>query len=424
MEKKNAVLLLACVMAACSRSTVAAPQQAISTRIETPISSTLPIPSYTPTSIPKTSRPGLPDCIKPEIQQGNPDVDGALLVRTADQMVSIWNPRSSLRKEVGKGEIAAGIFSNVVRLAFLDYDLRKIKILSPNGDVQYSHSIPDTWHAIIDWADRHHLWISNMPRRADGGWDPPSSTVYFDTENGNYKNFPPEYPDIDLLIAGDPWVGKYSYALAAYDPGMTRAVYPASTSNDEYIILWDLLHRKEIIRIQSPHNYADYHWNADGSFFITSAPSYARPIFWSEKEKNSTAIPNTTGWDVFRISRFGEVEKLTSLVDTNRSLMEWGFSVSPDNRKVGFWVTRGRFNSEWYLGVLEMDTGALSTYCIVEEGSYPIYWSADSRQLITTITLHDWETHKLLWVDTEEMRSVEWAIGNSGLFGWINNNYS
>jgi hypothetical protein len=366
--------------------------------------------------------PSLGSCRSVQARTGPPAIHGKLIAFSDDgNEIVLWDVETNQQTVLGEVVIPSIAVAADGEFAFIDSQENRLVVYSPMGDLLFAFPVPENWIEVLGWTSNHNLLIGNMPFHMGGGWNPPSSTILFRIENGEFREMLPDYPDIDLLIAGQPWVGTHSYSLASYDPTITRVVYPASTTNGKYIVLRDMESVSEIMRIQSPGNYADYVWSADGVFFITAAPPFAMAVYPPDSMPPRTATPSGGGSDLFTITRNGEVERLTYLSARTGSLMEWHPSVSPDGQKVAFWITRGTSIEEWQLGVLQMNTGEVDIYCILEEGSHQIFWSTESRHLLTTTVLHDWKTHKLLWIDTDEKKAIEWEIENLSLHGWLDN---
>jgi len=337
--------------------------------------------------------------------------------------IELWDLEADIKIALGQVVILSGVISNYQKVAYIDADKHEVKIVSPKGEMLSTIPATENWVEILDWPDREHLLIGNMPYRPNGGgWDPPSSTISLDIRSGKNIEFLPKYPNIYDYQMGPPDLGYYSYSVAAYDPSLTRVVYPAVTSDLEYMVLLDILEHQEITRFHIPFPFSDIRWNKDGTFFIISLPPLYKDFYGNIYKNVSDDLPYVGGNELFLVSRNGEIKRLTYL-STKYAINEYSFSWSSNNEYVAFWLTIGTDNPEWQLAILKIKTGELTSYCIDDndEGSLPIVWASDSNQLISTISKKDYVNQELILIDAQKNRSTILSLENRIVIGWLDN---
>jgi hypothetical protein len=159
----------------------------------------------------------------------------------------------------------------------------------------------------------------------------------------------------------------------------------------------------------------------DGSSFITSfEPLY---VHSSGKimENIVDDLPFLGGVDLMRISRDGEVERLTYFATSNAAMVE-GYSLSPDEQSIAFWLTMNAYPASVdsrQLATLRIPSKEVSATCLIS-GDYPhpIIWSPDGMYLVATIS--DWKINQsdVILIDIDNRAAVkitEQALG----IGWI-----
>ncbi len=410
------VLLFFVTLASCAPKITVTPTETVVRATSTPDPSATSIPRPSPTATEYFSNSL--ECIYPEKIQGAPALNGSLLTIDDSNDVELYNLKTNEKLTLGRVVIGTGVISKYQKIAYIDGDKNQVKIVSSGGEILFSVAAPENWIEILDWPDSEHLLIGNMPFRSDGGWYPPSSTIFLNITNGQSAEFLPDYPDIYKYISGPPRLGKYSYSLTAYDPSMTRVVYPVSTSENEYVILWDVQEKQEITRFQNHYPFGQIAWNANGTSFVISIPPYYKTYAGKTYSNVSDNLPYVGGNEIFLANRDGESKRLTFWTTQEITTIH-SFSWSPNNEYVAFWLEIGDEKPTWQLAVMEIKTSKITNYCIEDEGSLDIVWSSDSSKLISTISKDDFKNHESILVDLQSEKSTIWSFENNIIVGWF-----
>lgn len=141
-------------------------------------------------------------------------------------------------------------------------------------------------------------------------------------------------------------------------------------------------------------------------------------------------------YEIFQVSREGRITQLTHLSDYYPWVYVGDLSWSPNNRYIAFWYSHWSEDEEpffgtsgdRYLGVLDLNKGDVTSYCIngeldVELGSNKYsspLWSPDSKQIIfrSQIGEHYVLDSQTILLDIQENRAF--LIGNAlEPVGWL-----
>lgn len=400
-------LLLAAILVSCAKTATNAP------------SVLFPISSATPTFLQVPPASNYPndelECIQPERVQGLPSLDSTLVTFDKNSKnIELWNLKTDNKIVLGRVEILSGAMANFQKVVYIDADEHQMKIVSPTGEILSTISAPENWVEILGWINDKNLLIGNMPFLPNGGWYPPSSIVINNMDSGEIIEFSPKYPNIYGYASGPPHFGYYSYSLTAYDPSLTRVVYPASTSDYEYLVLWNILEHREIARFYISFPFSEIRWNKDGTFFIAGFPPHYEDTYGNTYKNVQDELPYVGGNELFLISKNGGIERLTNLT-TKFVIDEYSFSWSPNSDYVAFWLKIGVDTPEWQLAVLKLKTGEITSSCIDHEGTLPIIWSPDGDQIMST-------THsETLLIDIQENKFTVWSTDDRIVIGWFDN---
>jgi WD40 repeat protein len=378
------------------------------------------IDNIPPTHTPVENISNQLDCIYPERVQGSLTMQGSLVeLEGKSNNLEVWNLDMEQKIVLGRVQILSGVATNYQRIAYIDADKHQVKIVSSDGKVLFEHSAPNNWVEILDWPASEHLLISNMPFRQDESWYPPSSTISLDINSDKYIELLPEYPNIYTYTSGAPSFGDYSYSLTAYDPTLTYVVYPADTLNSSYVALWDILNHREIVRLQMSFPFGAIRWKKDGASFIISAPPRFKDWQGNEYRNVFDDLPYVGGNELFLVDRNGTIKRLTywtTKYEMDESALAW----SPNNENIAFWLKLGTDNPEWQLAILNVETGETRSFCTGgEEGSLPIIWSPDGKQVISTISQNDYINHEMLLIDIQKNQSRIWPLETRIVVGWL-----
>jgi hypothetical protein len=225
-----------------------------------------------------------------------------------------------------------------------------------------------------------------------------------DIQSKQRKILLPEYPGFLADPAAVDW-GYHSHTGMIINPQQTHILYPGRLPNELSLIVWDLGSNQEVHRI---YQYAPMvgvlggmpQWFSDGIRFVTSAPlryelvdptldNPTRPLRLASDEPVTEntyinlddEIPYSGGYELISVSTEGDIQRL-SFLTTNTFAIEKDWVISPDEKKIAFWLYY-KMDSEsldgYQLAVLDISTGEVAGYCI--EGYDPPIWSPDSTML-------------------------------------------
>jgi hypothetical protein len=383
-----------------------------------------PTPLSLPTSVKSVDIGIQYKCLEPASDKRFPSGEGTVV--TFDEGtndISLWDLEKGQKLILGKTQILTGVFSTDQKLAYINTDLHEVNVVSTDGKTLIAIPAPASWVEVFGWMDSESLLIGNMPLRQDGSWYPPSSIVVINTKNSNYKEVFPDYPGIYPYTSGPPNFGLYSYSITAYDPTMTRVVYPGVTPNYFFASLWDISNLHELARIYQPPSFNPPQWKQDGSSFLISAPLQYTDWQGNIYKNVDYQLPYLGGNELFNVSKNGKATRLTYL--TTRFIAEENSYVwSPNNEFVAFWLNTQTDNYDWQLATLNIETGEIISYCVGGgDGSYSIIWSPDGNKIISTVEKETIDgSTKIILVDlVKETANI--VTTHEVVVGWMANTH-
>lgn len=247
-----------------------------------------------------------------------------------------------------------------------------------NGETLATHLIGPFY--IRNWVKGSWVILSNYEGEIS------SFNPYTLETKGFRDDFPNRYQPIDI--------GRGLYGEVHYDPSLTKALYFVRESQSDqvryYIVIWDTLNEKEIARypiLPLMDRYSLVDWSLDGQ----------EAIFFDGS--------------LVSLHINGEVETL--LANGSPS-----FSLSPDGKKLAFWLTDQDWKN-WSLSVFDRETKTITDYCIksVYFPAYPPLWSPDSQNLVVYPSDDEDNTEAIL-IDREQGFAVQIAE-NAKPVGWL-----
>jgi hypothetical protein len=241
-----------------------------------------------------------------------------------------------------------------------DEDESTIQVLDPKGEVQATVHLEEDW-GYSGWWDNERFEIYKLIDRDNKIY----SLITLNPFTGNRQDFPAEYPDIYTL-------GAYFFPLA-YDPALTRLIYPYHTKGEMGFRLRDVDGGQTLAVVPSIISLSSGpRWSPDGQqALVIGLPDF----------------PNFGYFEFYTISRSGEVARLTDLGAYKAKISKNRFSSyswSPDGRYIAFWITIDEDPVE-RLAVLDVSTHSVVNYCVPglkPLGAYPPIWSSDSQQMV------------------------------------------
>ena len=214
------------------------------------------------------------------------------------------------------------------------------------------------------------------------------------------------YPNIYNQKPLPNWDG---WGITAFSPQLDQVVYlEGDVSGPYYYTLWDIQKKDAITQIQAAGDISTIpRWSAGGDKFAIAPSLFSK-------------MGDYPSYDLFSVSRGGSITQLTHLSDYYPWVYIGGLNWSPDSRYIAFWYSSWTdmpsfgTQGDYFLGVLDIQTGLTTNYCIhgelgAEVGSrkYPSpLWSSDSRQVIVKSQVgEDFLNFQTILVDIQENRA-------------------
>jgi WD40 repeat protein len=259
----------------------------------------------------------------------------------------------------------------------------KDELVIASADGQQQKAIPweEGWSHIVGWLDDQRVVI-NLFKRQENLVQMYATFLVLDPFTGKRQMLRPDFPAVYDVPRIPDW---YGWSITAYDPTLTRVVYPMFTGNgyEHTYVIWDLKRNRILARLDAVFKMAsDYlpapRWSPDGSRLVVEGSLTTPPAF-----------------ETFLVSRDGQIEQLTNLYAYEKARLS-GYSWSPDGRYIATWLNTSslRETREAELVVVDTLTKQITDYCIrVKYGGEeygdellaPI-WSPGGKQLI----VQDW----------------------------------
>ena len=334
------------------------------------------------------------------------ELEETIVFSDSDDKVLLWQPFRHRTIELGEMTILSGGITRGKYLAYLDRKLEKLRIVNSFGEEIASFPSSGHWVEIVDWPAEDRLLIGNMPFNEAGGWWPPASTIDFDTSTGEFINIELDYPNVFDFRTPFIDFGRYGYTLAAYDPTLTRVVYPSTSIPGEGMVLWDISASTELARFYQEYPWGGPVWCDDGAYFIVSLPLYTIEGDGKKHTNYEDDLPYFGGNELFQVSRDGEIKRLTYLT-TEICAMQRAYSWSPDGRTIAFKLALDEEESAWTLALLDLKTGEITNYTVDTgiAGSFDVFWTFDGKKVITSVGIEEANRYNLLLVDLESNKA-------------------
>ena len=173
--------------------------------------------------------------------------------------------------------------------------------------------------------------------------------------------------------------------IIEYSPRLGQVVYlQGDISGPFYYTLWDIKNKVALAKLD-PVGDIRVHpsWFTDGSKFVIALNTFLK-------------INDSPHYEIFNVSRDGSITQTTHFSDYFPWVYVTNLSWSPDSRYIAFWYSSwtdtapGHDLADRYLGVLDLRTGDVTSYCIrgeldIELGMSkysPPIWSPDGKQIV------------------------------------------
>jgi hypothetical protein len=394
--------------------------------IETYFPSPSPSPSASLTPSPKVTETSTPDvdinltnsCVE-TISHTPLEIDGVLVLKgffTHD--LSLWDFKNGGTINLGESFPNSSISSDFKKFAYVDEKKHQLMIINSKGEIINTQILPEDFGGVIQWVDEDHLLLE---RFGEGLYNQASSILFnFDTGE-QLEEYKPEYPDISHFTKEILW-GNHAFSYTAYDHSFTHVLYPAWDGKMSSVVLRNLIEKREILRLYGYYEEmgSSPQWVSDDSHFLAGV--FPRFVNWQDSifENYSDGLPYYGGYDLFSITKSGELKRLTFLT-TEYSAAINAISISPDEKKVAFWLNLD-FPEDTFqeLAVLDIESGDITNLCL-DGGDLNIQpvWSYDQNYLAVTVYSIATRSSKVYIIDLN--RNFAYQLGeNISVEAWMN----
>ncbi len=253
----------------------------------------------------------------------------------------------------------------------LSKDDHKLVAASSDGkeiqEINWQHG----WVQIARWVGTQRVAIQKTT----------TSTPAFDLVNpstGESQVLFTDFPGIYSLLPFPNWdrLGE-----TAYDPTLTyvAALHFTDDSTDGVEILFQNVGTQQVLaRIYPVFTNINVSWAQDGSFFVYPNSYWDRKLFPDWYRHNSD-----DDFELYRVDNEGNVTQITDLEKYYSSVSIDNFSISPDGKKIAFWLTVDPLSgADPTLASLSLETHEVTVTCISSQDAYfaPV-WDLGSSML-------------------------------------------
>lgn len=303
-------------------------------------------------------------------------------------------------------------------------DASSLVIIDSSGVTQLSIPWEEEWSFISSWLDNQRLLINVYDKLSDG--HPELAAKEFSTFlvvnpfTGERALLQPDFPEIYSHHMFPAWIG---FGSTVYNAKLDRVVYLKGGyfGDDGFFryVLWAIDEQRILADFKIIYQEQDIpRWSPDGEKF-----AIALNLF--DEVSN-----NWPAYNLYTVSRDGDVLKLTDLEKHYPWLYIGQHSWSPDGRYIAFWLSGwteqprpSNLFVDQILAVVDTKNNDLSIYCGVS-GKFqlngiipPPIWSPNGKQILIESSLPD-EHSQVSLLDLNENLIVSIANDMTPV-GWM-----
>jgi Tol biopolymer transport system component len=240
-----------------------------------------------------------------------------------------------------------------------------------------------------NWLDSQRL-IFPLIGTAKTDQPRPYSMVVINPFTGSQQELSSNYPDLRLSPAGSKYSLEFGSSDVVYDPSLSLVVYP-EYGLKAYYVLWDRQRGSVLAKVEDRYVAQYPLWSSDGKQLAIVV----------DGNKDLKKFHQD---DWFRVSREGQVERLTHFADYFQTAEIGAANWSPDGQKLAFWLgTDPGLCMGQNLAILDVQTHQVIDTCI--PGLPNVFqspvWSLDSR-FVAILSMEKDNSTRIILVDIEK----------------------
>jgi WD40 repeat protein len=282
-------------------------------------------------------------------------------------------------------------------------------ILDNKGQVLTSAPRQKDWYAFLGWLDKNRVLVMKAAT-------PLAPTIIYDPYKKVRQEIAQDYPEGDPYNSFDQ-IGYFAGTDAFYDPTLNLVVYQAGATT----VLLDRNKKQILAQVPRGENNPYPQWSPDGQqVIIAGRANYPEAI----------SSDNNDPMDVYRVSRSGDVQRITnfSRYFPHDNSMIYSLSWSPDGKQIAFfYYSENSTCSSGCLMVVDVENSELKVFQFpngyhIEPAGTPTYtltWSPDGRGILLKVHQDgDPETPILMIFDIDKQTAYPVAK-DANILGWM-----
>jgi hypothetical protein len=292
---------------------------------------------------------------------------------------------------------------------------KELVVLSADGQQRFVTPVLEGWRWDLRtiWLDNEHL-VFNLAEDPSHDTDILATTVV-NPFTGTYVELASDYPDLKPNPLGPAGTLHFSYSTVVYEPFLEMVVYPQTTTDGDYVALWDRQSQRTVARIETPGGFLRVPvWSPDAMQFVIAVIA------------KRGMQPGEFVEELYSLDRGGSVIQLTRFADYFSQAEIGNLNWSPDGRHLAFWIrTTPSVCAGENLATLDMTTEQVTNYCVLgsnDKGipaSAPV-WSLDSQYVAAYSYKSEAASSRVLLVNidqgwvaqvAESAYPVGWLVG-------------
>lgn len=234
--------------------------------------------------------------------------------------------------------------------AYQDFKAKLLRVFSSDGKLIKELTWGEDWGRISKWIDNQRIALVTSVQENERNDKYPRDIAIVNVFTNELTALSSDYPDIDRSSNNLSW--GYS-GTTAYDPSLTRVIYPGGQSQDDYgYTLYGIPENKKLAQLPAGNFGIEPQWSPDGSQFLVMGND-----------------------EFYLVNRNGDMIKLINMIPAHTSkegnpiyIFSRFYSWSPNGKNVALWLETIQKEtpetSRSTLAILDTDTGEITDTCI------------------------------------------------------------